>query len=171
VNACVAEQQAPASEARVVIRTALSPGLAPILADAEAVRSIIVNLLGRALHTTRPGGQVIVSTGRSAGGDAVLRIRDNGEGLNEKAIETALQTGPRPPSDPWDASTWDGGQASGVALARALAEANHARFTITSKPHQGSLFEVIFTARPERAATDRPSIREDVIPKPADGNR
>jgi signal transduction histidine kinase len=171
VNACVAEQQAPASEARVVIRTALSPGLAPILADAEAVRSIIVNLLGRALHTTRPGGQVIVSTGRSAGGDAVLRVRDNGEGLNEKAIETALQTGPRPPSDPWDASTWDGGQASGLALARALAEANHARFTITSKPHQGSLFEVIFTARPERAAPDRPSIREEAVPKPADGNR
>ena len=39
----------------------------------------------------RPGGQVIVSTGRSAEAGVVLRIRDNGEGLNEKAIEAALQ--------------------------------------------------------------------------------
>ena len=76
------------------------PGLQPILADAEAVRSMIVNLLGHALRTTRPGGQVIVSTGRSAAGDVVLRIRDSGEGLNEKAIEAALQTGRAAPLRP-----------------------------------------------------------------------
>ena len=153
VNACVTEQQGAANEARVVIRTALSPGLPPILADAEAVRSMIVGLLGHARRTTRPGGQVIVSTGRSAEGEVVLRIRDNGEGLNEKAIEAALQTGPQPASDPWDAGTWDaGGQTSGLTLAKALAEANHARFTITSKPNQGSLFEVTFTTKPDSAA-------------------
>jgi signal transduction histidine kinase len=153
VNACVSEQQGAANEARVVIRTALSPGLPPILADAEAVRSLIVSLLGHARQTTKPGGQVIVSTGRSVQGLVVLRIRDNGEGLNEKAIEAALQTGPQPPSDPWDAGSWDAGaQTSGLALAKALAEANHAQFTITSKPNQGSLFEVTFSGKPENAA-------------------
>ncbi len=152
VNACVTEQQGAANQARVVIRTALSPGLPPILADAEAVRSMIVSLLAHAHRTTRPGGQVIVSTGLSAAGEVVLRIRDNGEGLNEKAIEAALQTSPQSVSDPWDARTWDaGGQTSGLSLAKALAQANHARFTITSKPNQGTLFEVTFAMKPDSA--------------------
>jgi signal transduction histidine kinase len=153
VNACVTEQQGAANEARVVIRSALSPGLPPIFADAGAVRSMIVSLLGHARQTTRPGGQVIVSTGRSAEDLVVLRIRDNGEGLNEKAIEAALQAGPQPPSDPWDAGTWNAGaQTAGLTLAKALAEASHARFAITSKPNQGSLFEVSFTTKPDSAA-------------------
>ncbi len=174
VNACVTGEQGAASEARVVIRTALSPGLRPVLADAEALRSMIVNLLLHAVRTTRPGGQVIVSTGRSAGGEVVLRIRDSGEGLNEKAIEAALQASPQPHSDRWDAGTWDaGGHTSGLALAKALAEANHARFAITTKPHQGSLFEVTFTARPDAAAPapDPSAVREAAGMKPVDANR
>jgi signal transduction histidine kinase len=174
VSACVTEQQGAANEARVVIRTALSPGLPPILADAEAVRSMIVSLLSHARQTTRPGGQVIVSTGRSAQGLVVLRVRDNGEGLNEKAIEAALQASPQPPSDPWDPGTWDAGaQTSGLTLAKALAEANHARFAITSKPNQGSLFEVTFAAKPDTAAPmpDRRAAGDDAGMKPVEGNR
>jgi signal transduction histidine kinase len=173
VNACVTEQHGAASAARVVIRTALSPGLQPVLADAEAMRSMIVNLLLHALRTTRPGGQVIVSTGRSAGGEAVLRIRDSGEGLNEKAIEAALQAGPPSSSDPLQAGGEAGGQTSGLALAKALAEANHARFAITSKPQQGSLFEVTFTAEPESVAPapDRRAAGDAAGMKPVDGKR
>jgi signal transduction histidine kinase len=104
----------------------------------------------------------------------VLRIRDNGEGLNEKAIEAALQASPQPPSDPWDAGTWDaGGQTSGLTLAKALAEANHARFTINSKPNQGSLFEVTFATKPDSAAVPERRVAggTDTGMKPVDGNR
>jgi signal transduction histidine kinase len=171
VNACVSEEQGAASEARVVVRTALSPGLPPILADAEAVRSMIVSLLGHARRTTR---QVIVSTGRSADGLVVLRIRDNGEGLNEKTIEAALQASPPSSSDPWDAGTWNAGaQTSALMLANALAEANHARLIITSKPQQGSLIEVSFTTRPDSAAPapDRRAAGGDAGMTPVDGSR
>jgi PAS domain S-box-containing protein len=170
VNLCVATQQDAASTARVVIRTALSTGLHPILADAGAVKSMVLNLLGHALQTTPAGGQVIVSTGRSPAGDTVLRIRDSGEGLNEKAIQAALDGGPQRPPDPRDASTWEGGtRSAGLALVRALAEANHAQFTITSKPHQGSLFAVVFLAKPERSSPARPSPLEDA--RTVDGTR
>jgi PAS domain S-box-containing protein len=170
VNLCVATQQDAASTARVVIRTALSTGLDPILADAAAVKSMVLNLLGHALQTTPPGGQVIVSTGRSPAGDTVLRIRDSGEGLNERAIQAALDGGPQRPPDPRDASTWEGGtRSAGLALVRALAEANHAQFTITSKPHQGSLFEVVFLAKTERSSPARPSPLEDA--RTVDGTR
>jgi PAS domain S-box-containing protein len=168
VNACVTEQQGAANEARVVIRTALSPGLPPILADAEAVRAMTVALLLHALQTTRPGGQVIVSTGRSPGGFVVLRVRDNGEGLNEKAIEAALRPSPQPPTDRGEV----GGLTGGLALAKALADANQAHFAITSKPHQGSLFEVTFAAGPasEAPAPDRQA-RDDPGMTPVDGNQ
>jgi signal transduction histidine kinase len=168
VNACVTEQQGAANEARVVIRTALSPGLPPILADAEAVRAMTVALLHHALQTTRPGGQVIVSTGRSPGGFVVLRVRDNGEGLNEKAIEAALRPSPQPPTDRGEV----GGLTGGLALAKALADANQAHFAITSKPHQGSLFEVTFAAGPasEAPAPDRQA-RDDPGMTPVDGNQ
>jgi signal transduction histidine kinase len=170
VNLCVATQQDAASTARVVIRTALSTGLHPILADAAAVKSMVLNLLGHALQTTPPGGQVIVSTGRTPAGDIVLRIRDSGEGLNERAIQAALDGGPQRPPDPRDASTWEGGtRSAGLALVRALAEANHAQFTITSKPHQGSLFEVVFLAKPERSSPARPLPLDDA--RTVDGAR
>ena len=169
VDLCVAAQQESASTARVVIRTALSPGLPPIVADAAAVKSMVFNLLGHALETTPAGGQVIVSTGRSPGGDTVLRIRDSGEGLNDKAIEAALSVGPRRPPDPRDASTWkDGAGGTGLTLVSALAAANHAQFTITSKPHRGSLFEVAFVARPERSP--RPRAYSDTAPFPTRDN-
>ena len=179
VSACVTEEQGAASEARVVVRTALSPGLPPVLADAEAVRSMIVSLLGHARRTTRPGGQVIVSTGRSADGLVVLRIRDNGEGLNEKAIEAALQASQPSSSESSDAGTWNtgasdaGAHTSALTLANALAEANHARLIITSKPQQGSLFEVSFTTRSDSAAPapDRRAAGGDTGTTPVDSNR
>jgi signal transduction histidine kinase len=171
VNLCVAGQQDAASMARVVIRTALSAGLPAILADAAAVKSMVLNLLGHALQTTPAGGQVIVSTGRSPAGDTVLRIRDSGEGLNEKAIEAALNSGPRRPPDPRDASTWEGGiRGAGLALVSALAEANRALFTITSKPHQGSLFEIVFLAQAERLPAQSPALA-DVTARSVDGTR
>jgi sensor histidine kinase YesM len=135
---------------------------------------MIVGLLGHARQTTRPGGQVIVSTGRSADGLVVLRIRDNGEGLNEKTIEAALRASPPSSSDPWDAGTWNAGaQTSALMLANALAEANHARLIITSKPQQGSLFEVSFTTRPDSAAPapDRRAAGGDAGMTPVDGSR
>jgi signal transduction histidine kinase len=176
VTHCVAGQQDAASTARVVVRTALSTGLHPVLADAAAVKSMVLNLLGHALATTPAGGQVIVSTGRSPAGDTVLRIRDSGEGLNEKAIEATLNSTPRRPPDPRDASTWESGtRGAGLALVRALAEANHAELTITSKPHQGSLFEIVFLATPERSKPEQSSAQSsalvDVTARPADGAR
>ena len=127
-----------------------------------------VALLLHALQTTRPGGQVIVSTGRSPGGFVVLRVRDNGEGLYEKAVEAALRPSPHPATDRGRLS----GLTGGLALAKALADANQAHFAITSKPHQGSLFEVTFAAGPasEAPVPDRQA-RDDPGMTPVDGNQ
>jgi len=146
VSECVLQMQPQANEARVIVRTSLAPAAHRVVADIGAVRQIVVNLLGHAINSSRPGGQVIVSTGMTPGGDVVLRLRDNGDGLSEKAIAAALQpAGPQETTPPWSST----GQT--LPLTKALAEANQARLKITSKPHDGSLFEVSFAAKAEIA--------------------
>ncbi len=146
VSECVLEMQPQANEARVIVRTSLAPAAHRVVADIGAVRQIVANLLGHTINSSRPGGQVIVSTGMTPAGDVVLRLRDNGNGLSEKAITAALEPhGPQETTPPWSAT----GQT--LPLTKALAEANHGRLKVTSKPHDGSLFEVSFTAKAEIA--------------------
>ncbi len=145
VSESVLEMQPQANEARVIMRVSLAPTAGRVLADLGAVRQIVSNLLGSALRNSRPGGQVIVSTGVTPARDMVLRLRDNGSGITETAIAAALDaSGPQATTPPWSAT----GQT--LPLTRALAEANQAQLEITSKPKDGTLFEVIFTAKAER---------------------
>src|SRR5690606_37335537 len=62
VQQCVALMQPQANRARIIIRTALSSSLPPVLADARSVRQIALNLLSNSIKFTAAGGQVIVST-------------------------------------------------------------------------------------------------------------
>ena len=145
VSESILEMQPQANEARVIIRVSLAPAAGRVLADLGAVRQIVSNLLGSALRNSRPGGQVIVSTGVTPARDIVLRLRDNGGSVTETAIAAALDAnGPQATTPPWSAT----GQT--LPLTRALAEANQAHLAITSKPKDGTLFEVIFTAKADR---------------------
>jgi len=142
---CVAVMQPQANRARIIIRSALAPSLSQIVADPRTVRQIVINLLSHAIRFTGPGGQVIVSTGVSDAGDAVLRVRDTGAGMQEKDIEAALD----PFSDAATGPSWSsGGSGLGLPLTKALAAANHAEFRIQSAPNAGTLVEVAFPVRP-----------------------
>lgn len=141
---CVAVMQPQANRARIIIRSALAPSLSQIIADPRTLRQIVINLLSHAIRFTGPGGQVIVSTAVSDGGEAVLRVRDTGTGMQENDIEAAL--------DPFNhaatASSWGSGTGLGLPLTKALAKANHAEFRIKSAPNAGTLVEVAFPVRP-----------------------
>jgi signal transduction histidine kinase len=141
VDDCVARMQSKANEARLIVRMSLSPAMPHIIADAAAVRRMAGDLIGHALKTSRPGGQVIVSTGVSEGGDVVLRVRDNSGGSSEKALDAAPQ--PACPEATWSSAVQT------LRLTKALAEANQACFRIARTPDEGSLFELSFTGRPD----------------------
>jgi signal transduction histidine kinase len=143
VRECVAQMQLDAREGHVIVRTSLSPATTKIMADADAVRRIVSSLLGHAIAGSRPGGQVIVSTGISPDGDVMLRLRDNGFGLSDQAVAAAMRSGSvQATSGPMSS------ESGSLARTKALAEANHARFKITSRPHDGSLFELTFPETP-----------------------
>jgi signal transduction histidine kinase len=135
--------QQQANRERVIIRTSLPTTLPQVVADARAVRQIVLNLLSNSIKFTGAGGQVIVSTTLTDDHEVMLRVRDTGAGMSEKELQTALEpfrqlaTSPR-----WG----DVGSGLGLPITKALAQANHARFGITSHVEEGTLVEIAFPA-------------------------
>jgi len=73
----------------------------------------------------------------------VLRVRDTGAGMSEKELQTALE----PFRQVATVTHWDSiGTGLGLPITKALAEANHARFRITSQVDDGTLVELVFPA-------------------------
>src|SRR6202000_1631053 len=79
------------SRERIIIRTSLAHMLPPVVADAHALRQIAMNLIGNSIHLANAGGQVIVSTALTDFGEAVLRVRDTGQGLNDNEVAAAME--------------------------------------------------------------------------------
>ena len=143
VQQCVAIMQQQANRERVIIRTSLHGNLPQIVADARAMRQIMLNLLSNSIKFTGAGGQVIISTAQTDEHEVVLRVRDTGSGMSEKELRIALEPFGQVPT----VTRWDpGGTGLGLPITKALAEANHAYFRITSRVDDGTLAEVIFPA-------------------------
>jgi signal transduction histidine kinase len=138
---CVAIMQPQANRARVIIRTALTTGLPPVMADERALRQIVLGLLSNSIRFTGPGGQIIVSTVFSDAHEAVLRVRDTGAGMSQKDIDAALEPFREAPTS---ASVGSGAAGFSLPLTKKLAEANHAQFSIKSAPDAGTLVEIAF---------------------------
>ena len=70
-------------------------------------------------------------------------MRDTGVGMSEKDLATALEPFRQIATS---APGHSGGTGLGLPLTKALAEANRARFQITSAPKAGTLVEIAFPA-------------------------
>jgi PAS domain S-box-containing protein len=154
VSECVAMIQPQANREKVITRLALASRLPAILADERSLRQIVINLLANAVRYNDQGGQVIVSTALSESGHAVLRVKDTGVGMSESELDKAME--PFGQVAPEHAV---GGTGLGLPLTKALAEANHAGFTIRSRKNEGTLVEVTFPLAPAAAETAPPAER------------
>ncbi|AMJ59008.1 PAS domain-containing sensor histidine kinase [Bosea sp. PAMC 26642] len=135
----VALLQPEAQRGRVVLRSGLSPKLPPVVADQRSIRQIVINLLSNAVKFTDAGGQVIVSTALGDQGEAILRVRDTGIGMDDSEIALALEPFRQVPT-----TRRKGGTGLGLPLTKALVEANRAAMTITSVKKEGTLVEITF---------------------------
>ncbi|MGO9769254.1 MAG: PAS domain-containing sensor histidine kinase [Roseiarcus sp.] len=139
VRECVALMQPQAAQERIIMRLALFDKLPAVIADERSLRQILLNLMSNAVKFNEPGGQVIVSTALDEAGHPVIRVRDTGVGMNESEISAALE-----PFRQVGGARRAGGAGLGLPLTKALAEANHADFSIKSRKEQGTLVEVAF---------------------------
>jgi len=141
VQQCVAIMQEQVNRERVIIRTSLPVNLPQIVADTRSMRQIALNLLSNSIKFTGAGGQIIISTALTDEHEVVLRVRDTGTGMSEKELQTALE----PFRQVATAARWgSSGTGLGLPITKALAEANHARFRITSHVEDGTLVELAF---------------------------
>jgi PAS domain S-box-containing protein len=146
---CIALMQPQANRAHVVLRSSISRDVPAVVADERTMRQIVLNLLSNSVKYTGPGGQVIASTSLSDIGEAVIRVRDTGEGMSEEELARAME----PFRQLSTAAIGDAtGSGLGLPLTKALVEANRAGLSIKSKPGEGTVVTV--TIPPTRVLSE-----------------
>jgi signal transduction histidine kinase len=140
---CVIMARKQASRRRVIIRTSLWSSPPRVVADAQSLRRIVLRLVSNAIKFTDAGGQVIVSTAHTENGEVVMHVRNTGVGMRGGEIVTAPEPLPQLPIPaPRDVV----GAGLSLRVTKALTEANHASFKLTSAPKEGTLVEIAFPA-------------------------
>src|ERR1700722_339545 len=139
IRECVSLMQPQAARERVIMRVSLPDRLPRVMVDERSLKQIMLNLMSNAVKFNEPGGQVIVSTAIDGAGQAVIRVRDTGVGMNENEVGLALT-----PFSQVGKGAAKGGAGLGLPLTKALVEANKAEFSIKSRREQGTLIEIAF---------------------------
>ncbi len=140
IENCISSLQPQTGQARLVIRQSLALNLPKIFADKRSLRQIVINLLSNAIKFTAAGGQIIVSTQVIDNKNIRLRVRDTGIGMSDADLEAAMEPFAQIAND----MNGTAGTGLGLPLTKALTEANHAEFHISSKEGKGTLVEICF---------------------------
>ncbi len=127
IRDCVSLMQPQAARERIIMRVSLYDRLPKVMVDERSLKQIMLNLMSNAVKFNEPGGQVIVSTALDAAGQAIIRVRDTGVGMNENEVGVALE-----PFGQVGRGGRKGGVGLGLPLTKALVEANGAEFSIKS---------------------------------------
>jgi signal transduction histidine kinase len=130
-----------AKRSGIVLKADLPPDLPKIVADERAVRQIFINLLANAVKFTPEGGVIAVSARVQAKESVTVEIADSGVGMTPNELETALKPFGRA-ATPFVQSRQ--GTGLGLPISRHLAEAQGARFDISSRPGAGTVIRITF---------------------------
>ena len=136
------------SPRKVRLNTRLAPDLPEVLADANQLQQVFLNLIANALDAMPTGGELLVETvaeecpeqwqqGRGARRTrcAVIRIGDTGQGIPEEHLQKIFE--------PFFTTKEVGhGTGIGLAVCRQIIQAHGGRIQVASQPGGGSTFTV-----------------------------
>ena len=149
---CVKVVQPLAASADVLIRIEESDRALRIKGDALRLKQILLNLLSNAIKFSHPGGEVVLRQGLTADGGFAIAVCDDGIGMDEAGIVTALQ-----PFGQIE-NSWTkrrAGTGLGLPLVKWLAELHNGELVIESTPGKGTAAKVLLppsrVARPDGA--------------------
>jgi signal transduction histidine kinase len=128
----------------IAVEMACAPDLPPVLADADKLRQVFLNVLRNAQEALEPGGKIGVSCDAvREGGRTMVRIRvtDNGPGIPEKDRPNVFE--------PFF-TTKPSGFGLGLANARKIVEQHNGSIAIGKKRGRGSAFVILIP--PEEAS-------------------
>jgi two-component system OmpR family sensor kinase len=103
-----------------------------ITADGAKLHQVLVNLLSNARKHTPPGTTVTAAAGRSATGEAVLTVTDDGPGIPPDLLETVFSRFTR--ADKARTSTGEGSTGLGLSIVDAIVKAHGGSIDMTSRP-------------------------------------
>ena len=141
IDDCLRLLRPQAADLGIELKSAVPANLPPVVADARALRQVMLNLISNAVKFTPQGGEVFVSASLTGEGGVSVAVRDTGVGMTRSEIELALE-----PFGQVDGPLQRErkGTGLGLPLAKALAEANKAQFNLSSEPNRGTLAELVF---------------------------
>lgn len=122
---CVARLQGEAARGRIVMRTSFSTDIGDLEADERSVSRAASLVIQNAIRRSVAGSQIIVSTGSAERAAIAVRVR-------------GTSAGHAPPAEAPRGDVEDG-----LALPRALVEANGGRLQLSARPEDGTLVEII----------------------------
>jgi signal transduction histidine kinase len=144
LEACVAGSVAfvrpIADQANVTLTFEPAGGTPSISGNEDAIRQILLNLIGNAIRHTEAGGSVTVSTGsvlQNGETKATVTVRDTGCGIPADALDRLFEAG-------FSVSGETPGL--GLAVCRRLMTQHHGQIHVTSRAGQGSEFQLEFPA-------------------------
>jgi two-component system cell cycle sensor histidine kinase PleC len=132
-----------AKKRHLTIEKAVEQDLPPIMADARALRQVMLNLLSNAIKFTPKGGLIKIRIGWTSKGGQYVAVRDSGPGIPEDEIPTVMSSFGRGTLAQKNAEE---GAGLGLPIVKGLVELHGGTFTLKSKLREGT--EVIVISRP-----------------------
>ncbi len=128
------------SEKKIVVENACAEGLPAILADADKLRQVFLNVLRNAYEALGSGGKISIACDTvEEGGRTMVRVRiaDNGPGIPEKARANIFE--------PFY-TTKPSGFGLGLANARKIVEQHQGTIAVGKKRGRGCAFVILIPA-------------------------
>ncbi|NWH08612.1 MAG: PAS domain-containing protein [Alphaproteobacteria bacterium] len=130
-----------ATRENVALIVTAGEDLPRVVADRRSITQILLNILGNAVKFAGNGAEITLAAGLLSDGGLRVAVSDTGPGMTEEQMALALEPFGRAKSV---ANRQKEGTGLGLPLAKALAEANRASFTIRSAPGRGTSVEIVF---------------------------
>jgi signal transduction histidine kinase len=125
---------APAAERqKVILRSRVIPGILPLLADAEGLRTCLQNLVTNGIQAMPRGGTLWVEVESDASQSLRIRVRDQGVGISEENREKIFE--------PYF-STKEAGVGLGLAITRRIVQEHEGEIEVASLAEGGTEFRV-----------------------------
>lgn len=143
LESCVLRIRQQASNARVIVRNAISETLPRVTADRASLAQAVLNLLASAIDQTPTGGGVVISAQREDDGSIAVHVRDSSNNAVDMAERFVVFR---------DGMSRDGQlmvpvrSSIGLALTRSLLAVNAFSLSVDPAGEQGMLFTMIIPA-------------------------
>jgi two-component system cell cycle sensor histidine kinase PleC len=130
-----------AAEKQIDVAVRVADNLPKLMADKRAVNQILVNLLSNAIKFTPAGGHIEVRSERTSEGGLLISVKDNGPGIPQHEIQSALSAFARGALATKKAID---GAGLGLPIVKGLMEAHGGQINIVSGTGSGTEVIVAF---------------------------